>query len=143
VAAGQVDVATNSSSALALERKAGQVRVIWRSPVLPQDPIIWRRDLDPAIKEKLRQFFLTYGQGDGSGAAAERSRLAAIKIGGFMPADNSHLLPVREMEATRVWLQAKASGDKARIDAARRSLGAIVAERQALEARTRAPAAAQ
>jgi phosphonate transport system substrate-binding protein len=148
VAAGQVDVAASSTAALAqtrrgARREAEAVRVIWTSPVLPQDPIIWRKDLDPAIKEKLRQFFLTYGQDVGPAAAAQRANLARIGIGGFKSADDSHLLPVREMEATHVWLEAKASGDKARIEAARKALEAVTAERQDLEARTRAPAAAQ
>ncbi|HXU99712.1 MAG TPA: phosphate/phosphite/phosphonate ABC transporter substrate-binding protein [Caulobacteraceae bacterium] len=148
VAAGQVDVAASSTAALALSRRgagreADAVRVIWTSPILPQEPIIWRRDLDPAIKEKLRQFFLTYGQDAGPAAAAQRANLARIGIGGFKSADDSHLLPIREMEATRVWMDAKASGDKGRIDAARKALGAITVQRQDLEARTRAPAAAQ
>ena len=116
------------------------MRVIWTSPTLPQDPIVWRRDLDPAIKEKLRQFFLTYGQDSGPAAASQRANLAKIGIGGFRPADNSHLLPMREMEAARVWLTAT---DKARISAARQALDALTAQREDLEARTRAPAAAQ
>ncbi|HEY7852950.1 MAG TPA: phosphate/phosphite/phosphonate ABC transporter substrate-binding protein [Caulobacteraceae bacterium] len=148
VATGQIDAATVGAASLALNRRNGRhdaeaVRAIWTSPALPQDPIIWRRDLDPAIKEKLRQFFLTYGQDEGPTAAAQRANLARIGVGGFRPADNGHLLPVREMEATRVWLEATAGGDKAKIDAARRALNAITAQRQDLEARTRAPAAAQ
>ena len=148
VAAGQLDVATNNSTSLMLNRRKGrpeadEVRVIWESPTLPEDPIIWRRDLDPAVKEKVRQFFLTYGQGDGPQAAQQRANLAKINIGGFRPADDSHLLPVREMEATQLWLQAKEAGDKAKIAAAKANLDAITAQRVALEARTRAPAAAQ
>jgi phosphonate transport system substrate-binding protein len=148
VAAGQLDVATNNSTALMLNRRHGRheadaVRVIWRSPTLPEDPIIWRKDLDPAVKEKLRQFFLTYGQGNDAQAARQRAFMARINIGGFRPADDTFLLPVREMEATDIWLKAKQSGDAARIAAARRSLDAITARRIALEARTRAPAAAQ
>jgi phosphonate transport system substrate-binding protein len=144
VAAGQAEVATTSTAALAGDRRsAGAVRVIWTSPALPQDPIIWRKDLDPAIKEKLRQFFLTYGQDEGPAAATQRANLARIGIGGFRPADDSHLLPMREMEAARVWLEATAGGDRSKIDAARRTLDTITAQRQDLEARTRAPAAAQ
>jgi phosphonate transport system substrate-binding protein len=148
VAAGQLDVATNNSTSLMLNRKKGrpeadEVRVIWESPTLPEDPIIWRRDLDPAVKEKVRQFFLTYGQGDSPQAAQQRANLAKINIGGFRPADDSHLLPVREMEATQIWLQAKEGEDKAKISAAKANLDAITAQREALEARTRAPAAAQ
>ncbi len=91
----------------------------------------------------MRQFFLTYGQGDSPQAALQRANLAKINIGGFKPADDSHLLPVREMEATQLWLQAKEGGDKAKIAAAKANLDSITAQRVALEARTRAPAAAQ
>jgi phosphonate transport system substrate-binding protein len=148
IAAGELDVATNNTTSLRLNRQSGrheaeEVREIWRSPVLPEDPIIWRKDLDPAIKEKLRQFFLTYGQGDTPTAAAQRAKLAAINVGGFKAADDSHLLPVREMEAASNWLGAQAGGDKAKIAAAKHALDDITAQRQALEARTRAPAAAQ
>lgn len=148
VANGQLDVATNNSTALLLnaqrhEPESGEVKVIWESPTLPEDPIIYRRDLDPAIKEKLRQFFLTYGQGNTPEAAQQRANMAKINIGGFKPADETHLLPVREMEATQNWLLAKEGGDQAKIDAAKTALDAVTAQRVALEARTRTPAAAQ
>ena len=148
VANGQLDVATNNSTSLLLDQQNGgqlaeKVRVVWRSPVLPEDPIIWRRDLDPRVKEKLRQFFLTYGQGDSPAAARARGYMAKVHVGGFKPADDNHLLPVREMEATQQWLEAKDSGDPTRIAQAKATLESIRAERIALEARTRAPAAAQ
>ncbi len=148
VANGQLDVATNNSTALLLNRQRGlpeskEVKVIWESPTLPEDPIIYRRDLDPAIKEKLRQFFLTYGQGATPEAAQQRANLAKINIGGFKPADETHLLPVREMEATQNWLLAKEGGDPAKIEETKKALDAVTAQRVALEARTRTPAAAQ
>jgi phosphonate transport system substrate-binding protein len=148
VANDQLDVATNNTTALLLNHEKGRheadaVRVIWESPMLPEDPIIWRKDLDPAVKEKLRQFFLTYGQGDSPDAIRQRGYLAKVKIGGFKPADDNHLLPVREMEATSQWLTAKKSGDAAKIAQAKQTLDAITAQRMALEARTRAPAGAQ
>jgi phosphonate transport system substrate-binding protein len=148
VANGQLDAATNNSTSLKLNREkgrpeAGEVRVIWESPTLPEDPIIWRKDLDPALKEKLRQFFLTYGQGDTPDAIRQRGYMAKVNVGGFKPADDSHLLPVREMEATEQWLLAKKGGDPAKIAAARKNLDGVTAQRVALEARTRAPAAAQ
>ncbi len=148
VANGQLDVASNNSTALLLNRQRGEpeskeVKVIWESPTLPEDPIIYRRDLDPAIKEKLRQFFLTYGQGNTPEAAQQRANMAKINIGGFKPADETHLLPVREMEATQNWLLAKESGDPAKIEETKKALDAITAQRIALEARTRTPAAAQ
>jgi phosphonate transport system substrate-binding protein len=148
VANGQLDVATNNSTSLMLDKQNGghqadRVRVIWRSPVLPEDPIVWRKDLDPTIKEKLRQFFLTYGQGGSPAAARARGYMAKVHVGGFKPADDNHLLPVREMEATEQWLEAEDSRDPSRIAEAKAGLDSIRAQRIALEARTRAPAAAQ
>jgi phosphonate transport system substrate-binding protein len=114
--------------------------VVWTSPRLPEDPIVWRKDLDPAIKEKLRQFFLTYAQGEGPEAERQRGLLAKISIGGFKPADDNHLLRVREMEATENLLQAERGGDPRRIADARKALDAVKAEEAALQARTGLPA---
>ena len=69
--------------------------------------------------------------------------MAQIKIGGFKAADNNHLLPVREMEASDLLQKAKKTGDLSKIAAAKANLEAITAQRVTLEARTRTPAAAQ
>jgi phosphonate transport system substrate-binding protein len=66
-----------------------------------------------------------------------------VNVGGFKAADDSHLLPVREMEATQNWLEAQDSHDPLRITRSKVELENIRAQRIALEARTRAPAAAQ
>lgn len=152
VARGVLDVATNNTTALRLNQErtrpgepsvTEQVRVIWESPALPEDPIVWRKDLDPAVKEKLRRFFLTYGRGEGPEAERQRGLLKQISIGGFLPADDTHLLPVREMEATEALLVAKTGGDQTKVDAAQKAYDAVRAERAALEAKTGQPAAAQ
>lgn len=148
VAHGHVDLATEGSAWLHNRARAGRpeandVRVLWRSPPLPGDPIIWRKTLDPAVKEKLRQFFLTYGQGESPAARRQRANLAKLGLAGFRSADNDHLLPIREMGAAQAWLLAKEGGDKVRIAAAQKALDNVRAQREALEARTRAPAAAQ
>jgi phosphonate transport system substrate-binding protein len=154
VANGVLDVATNNSTSLRLQgdrektdptapHVAGKVRVIWTSPRLPEDPIIWRKDLDPAVKEKLRQFFLTYGQGDGPEAARQRALLAKISIGGFKPANDAHLLPVREMEATEQLEEARNGKDPAKIAAAQKALDGIKTEEAALQAKTGQPATPQ
>jgi len=39
-----------------------RIKIIWTSPIIPLDPIIWRKDLDPAIKAKLYTFLLSYGR---------------------------------------------------------------------------------
>lgn len=149
VAAGRLDAATNNSTAIALnnargESQSGKVRVIWESPTLPEDPIVWRKDLDPTVKEKVRQFFLTYGQGDSPDAVRQRGHLKNLSIGGFLPADDTHLLVVREMEATEGLLLAEETGDAAKTAAARKTLEGIRAERAALAAKAgAAPAPAK
>jgi phosphonate transport system substrate-binding protein len=153
VANGVLDAATGNSTSLRLQRErdveraakgeptlGDKVRVVWSSPRLPEDPIVWRKDLDPAIKEKLRQFFLTYAQGEGAEAERQRGLLAKLSIGGFKPADDNHLLRVREMEATENLLQAQRSGDPKRIAEARKVLEGVKAEEAALQARTGQPA---
>ena len=153
VANGVLDAATGNSTSLRLQRErdveraakgeptlGDKVRVVWSSPRLPEDPIVWRKDLDPAIKEKLRQFFLTYAQGEGAEAERQRGLLAKLSIGGFKPADDNHLLRVREMEATENLLQAERSGDPNRIAEARKALEGVKAEEAALQARTGQPA---
>ena len=130
VANGVVDVATNNTTGMRLDQERGgkatnRVKIVWRSPRLPEDPIVYRKDLDPAVKEKLRQFFLTYGQGEGPEAERGRRNLVALSIGGFLPADDNHLLPVREMEATEEVLQARASGNDRAIKEAEEELAAI------------------
>jgi len=87
-----------------------------------------RKDLDPAVKEKVRQFFLTYGAGTGPQADRQRAVLAKLTYGGFRPADDSYLDPIREMEAAEALWDAKKSGDKARIAKAQAAYDKIHAE---------------
>lgn len=74
VANGQVDVATNNTESiyarLAQTNPEGfaQIKEIWRSPLIPSDPMVWRKNLPQAMKEKILYFFLTYGR---SGDAKE------------------------------------------------------------------------
>jgi phosphonate transport system substrate-binding protein len=134
VANGVIDVATNNSTALRLTQEnkpevGARIRVIWQSPRLPEDPIVWRKDLDPAVKEKIRTFLLTYGEGEGPDADREREILAKLSFGRFKPADNSHLLPVREMEATGELIAARNKKDAAAIAAAEKKLAEVARER--------------
>lgn len=138
VANGKLDAATNNSTAINLSKARGEgvtdkIRVIWESPTLPEDPIVWRKDLDPVVKEKLRQFFLTYAQGDTPEAEQQRGYLKRLSIGGFKPADDTHLLVVREMEATEQLGLARETGDQAKIAAAQKVLDGVKAERVAAD----------
>ena len=97
----QVDVATNNTENL--ERftnkfpdKAAEVRVIWKSPLIPNDPLVWRKDLAPELKKKVRDFFLTYGTG--ADAAREKAIMLKLTTAGFQAANDRQLIPIRQLE---------------------------------------------
>lgn len=97
----QVDVATNNTENL--ERfttkfpdKAADVRVIWKSPLIPNDPLVWRKDLPSEIKKKVRDFVLAYGTG--ADAAREKAIMLKITTAGFQSSDDRQLLPIRQLE---------------------------------------------
>lgn len=130
VANGVLDVATNNSVGLVFLRRenpamADKIETIWTSPPLPESAILARKDLDPALKEKIRQFFLTYGTGTGPQADKQRAVLKGLAYGGFRPADASYLDPVREMEAAEKLADARHSGDQGKIAAAQAELDRI------------------
>ena len=135
VATGVVDVATsNSVNTIFMRREnprlADQLEEIWQSPPIPESGIAIREDLDPALKEKIRSFFLTYGQGDGPEAERQRQVLAGLNYSMFRAADDSYLDPVREMVADQKLGEARAKNDQAGVAAAERELAALRAKRE-------------
>jgi phosphonate transport system substrate-binding protein len=132
VANGQLDVATNNSVGLLFAQRespetAAKVQVIWTSPPLPESSILVRKDLDPAIKAKLKDFFLTYGQGAGPEAEHERKVMNDLDYGGFSQADDSYLDPIRLMQASTDLAQAKHAGDAGKIAEAQKAYDAVKA----------------
>lgn len=104
VANGLVDVATsNSVNTVFLRRQnpqvADQIEVIWESPPIPESGILVRGDLPPDVKARIREFFVTYGQGAGPEADRQREVLKGLNYSQFRAADNSYLDPIREMKA--------------------------------------------
>jgi phosphonate transport system substrate-binding protein len=107
VATGQLDVATNNSSALGRYRERfpeqyKRIKIIWTSPRIPSDPVLVRSDLAPALKAAIRDFFVGYARpGKGKTRAEvrrEAANLAARKWVGFQESDNSQLAPIRRLE---------------------------------------------
>lgn len=141
VAGGMLDAATNNTASMdrlqllntdTAKRTLGNVEIVWRSPRIPEDPLVWRRDLDPALRKKLADFMFAYGVGDTPEAARQRAVLEMIQTKPFVPADDSHLLPVREMEATGQLIEARNRKDAAAEAKAQASLAQIAKERAAL-----------
>ena len=139
VANGVLDVATNNSVGLIFAARenpeiAEKIEVIWSSPPLPESSIVVRKDMDPALKEKIRQFFLTYGTGTDAQADKQREVLKGLAYGGFKPADNSYLNPVREMDAAENLAVARRSGDAAKLAKAQAEFEKVRAEAAATRA---------
>jgi phosphonate transport system substrate-binding protein len=98
VANKQVDVATNNSENLAKLKnsnpeKAKQLRVIWTSPLIPSDPMVYRKDLPQATKEKIKQFFLEFAKND----ASEKEIMARMNWSVFRASTDAQLKPIRQL----------------------------------------------
>lgn len=99
VANKQVDVATNNSETLAkldktLPEKIKGIRVIWTSPLIASDPIVWRKDLPEATKTKLKNFFLNYAKTN----PQEREVMAKMNWSMFKESSNAQLVPIRQLD---------------------------------------------
>jgi phosphonate transport system substrate-binding protein len=97
----QVDVATNNTEnwhrfSQTNPDKIGNLREIWRSPMIASDPMVWRKDLDPAVKNQVRSFLLGYGK-----VEREQQILQTIGYSGFRPSANAQLVPTRQIELAR------------------------------------------
>ena len=136
VANGQLDVATCNSEALerlklTFPDKRGLIKVIWTSPLIPADPLVRRADLDPALKAKIDDFLLAYGQND----PRELEILKSLQWRGFKRSDNDQLIPIRELELLKEKraIEDKASpgdDDKARLAQIEGELAALAAKKK-------------
>lgn len=110
----QVDVATNNTENLRRlqttnPEAAAKVKVIWQSPLIPSDPIVWNKELDQTSKDKLVTFFMTYGRlGTPEEVEQERAVLAALGWSPFRPSSDAQLYPIRIMEVTKAMFQVEA-----------------------------------
>ncbi|MBU3621473.1 phosphonate ABC transporter substrate-binding protein [Polynucleobacter sp. CS-Odin-A6] len=100
ILAKQLDVATNNSEEIdrltATKPEAAQeIKIIWKSPLIPSDPFVWRTDLDKDTKEKLKKFVYNYAKSN----PEEKAVLKNIyNYGGFRPSTNAQLNPIRQLE---------------------------------------------
>ncbi|MFZ5719851.1 MAG: phosphate/phosphite/phosphonate ABC transporter substrate-binding protein [Pseudomonadota bacterium] len=141
VAGGVLDAATNNTASMErlqlldtdlARRTLENVEIVWRSPRIPEDPLIWRKDLDPALRKQLADFIFGYGVGDTPEASRQRAVLEQIQTRPFTAADDTHLLPVREIEATGQLIDARNRKDAAAIAKAEAELAQVQKEKAAL-----------
>ncbi len=114
VANKQVDFATNNTENMRMFAKTHpeelkSIKEIWRSPLIPSDPIVWRKDLDQPTKDKIMTFFMTYGrQGSIDDVKAAREVLKALQWAPFKPSSDAQLYPIRVLETTKAINKIKA-----------------------------------
>lgn len=110
----QVDVATNNTENLRRlqttnPEAAAKVKIIWQSPLIPSDPIVWNKNLDQATKDKLLAFFVSYGRlGTPEEVESARAILTPLGWAPFRPSSDAQLYPIRIMELTKQQFQVEA-----------------------------------
>ncbi|MGS0149182.1 phosphonate ABC transporter substrate-binding protein [Escherichia coli] len=98
VANKQVDVATNNTENLdklktSAPEKLKELKVIWKSPLIPGDPIVWRKNLSETTKDKIYDFFMNYyGKTPEEKAVLERLGWAP-----FRASSDLQLVPIRQL----------------------------------------------
>ena len=139
VANKQVQVATNNSEDLQRLEKTSpearkRLRIIWTSPIIPLDPLVWRKDLDPALKTKIYTFLMNYGRnGTEAELKTQREVLANLIWSPFNPSSDRQLLPIRKMEASRALLRAQSDDKMSEADKAKK-VAEVKAELAKIEA---------
>ena len=98
----QVDVATNNSEELDKlqlkdPEKRKEVKILWTSPLIPRDPLVWRKDLPDDTKKKIKAFVVGYGKDD-----REKAILKGMQqIAGFKESSDAQLIPIRQLELAK------------------------------------------
>ncbi|WP_420348761.1 phosphonate ABC transporter substrate-binding protein [Pelagibius sp.] len=136
VASGKVDVATNNTESIYARlaktnpEAASNIKEIWRSPIIPSDPMVWRKELSAEVKQQMYFFFMQYGRfGDLEKVKRERAVLANLSDGWgpFLASSNAQLLDVRQIEAFKDKIKAQNAGDEEGVKAAEAKLAELQA----------------
>lgn len=107
VANKQVSIATNNTENMRRLQKTApdafaKIKVLWQSPLIPSDPLVWRKDLDPGVKAKVYTFIMTYGRlGTEEQIRNARETLAKLQWAPFRPSSDAQLFPIRQLELNK------------------------------------------
>ncbi|MDR1935802.1 MAG: phosphonate ABC transporter substrate-binding protein [Candidatus Accumulibacter sp.] len=110
VANKHVDIATNNTENLdrlkiTAPDKFQQLKVIWKSPLIPSDPLVIRKNLDAGTQKTLKDFLFGYGKN-----AEEKKKLEALQWAPFRVSNDDQLLPIRQLELFKQQATVKADG---------------------------------
>ncbi len=111
----EVDVASSNNPDMDLfrrnfPREAAQLKVIWRSRLIPSGVLVMRQGIPDALRARLTAFLLAYGSSPGVAGERERNQLARIPdLGGFAPETSKVLQPFVDMQHVLLRSQAEHS----------------------------------
>ena len=117
VAKKQVDFATNNNMSIKRFKQnfpelGKKIKKVWQSPLIPSDPVAWRRDLPKEHRTALKAALLAFGR---SGPNAEREREILANLGEgkapFLNSDNRQLIPIRQLELAKEKMKIQANDD--------------------------------
>lgn len=109
----EVDVASSNNPDMDLfrhnfPREAAQLKVIWRSRLIPSGVLVLRKGIPEPLRARLTTFLLAYGSAPGAAGERERDQLARIPdLGGFAPETNRVLQPFVDMQYALLRAQAE------------------------------------
>lgn len=117
VAQGRLDAAASNS--VGLMRYQGRhselfknIRIIWTSPLIPNSPLVWRKSLSQADKDRILAFLLGYGRmipgKNEQQLQHEKAVLTSLKWSGFKESGDNQLVPIRQLELFKLRLQVEA-----------------------------------
>jgi phosphonate transport system substrate-binding protein len=97
VANNQVDVATNNNESLERLEKTNpsarrKIEVIWTSPIIPSDPIVYRKDLPEDVKRRIRNAFFNF---------KDKKILEPLQWSALIPANDKTWNPIRELDIAK------------------------------------------
>lgn len=106
VATKQVDFATNNTESMDRFEKSNpdlfkNIKIIWKSPMIPKDPLVWRKDLPRDLKSRLASAILSFGRGANAKKELEILKGVSGGWGTFLVSDNRQLLPIRELKIAK------------------------------------------
>ena len=127
VSENQVDVATNNNENLArLEETAPdaleKIQIIWTSPVIPSDPLAYRKDLPDCLKDSMKDFFIGYDN---------KEVLEGLQWSGLDSAKDEDWNTIRELQIAKDLLEVQnnenlSDGDKqTKLDELNKKLDAL------------------
>lgn len=107
------------------------LRVIWRSPPIPQSPLVWKLALPLALRKRIQDVVVAFGQRD----AGERAILLGVNdLSGFRKSRNHQLVTVADVEMFAAWQQVNNDAALSGSEKAKR-IAAISARASRLELR--------